>query len=152
MKIQEVILGGEFVITKEFVEGAMKLIRTRFNDHLHDGAAILAVFGGVRRGLNSKLFERVDGGREGGGVHAGFGGDNAIEGDLLIDFALAVGADGDAVARNGEAAGAINMGVPFVLSQTQSEVATTVRALAQSLFRLSTSDERPKPKKRFMLF
>lgn len=74
---------------------------------MHDGAAVLAVFGGVGRGLYLELFERVNGGGEGCRVDARFGGDDAIEGDLLIHFPLSVGADGAAVAWNWKAAGAV---------------------------------------------
>ena len=50
------------------------------------------------------------------------------------------------------AAQAINMGSPFVLTQPTSELATTVRQLAQVLFRLPVETEQAKPKRRFMLF
>ncbi len=50
------------------------------------------------------------------------------------------------------AAQAINMGSPFVLTQTSSELATTVKQLAQVLFRLPVGAEAAKPRKRFMLF
>ncbi|PQV63998.1 Flp pilus assembly protein, ATPase CpaE [Abditibacterium utsteinense] len=50
------------------------------------------------------------------------------------------------------AAQAINMGSPFVLTQASSELATTVKQLAQVLFRLPMGAENPKPRKRFMLF
>ncbi len=47
---------------------------------------------------------------------------------------------------------AINMGSPFVLTQPNSEIAATVKQLAQVLFRLPVSEESSKPRKRFMLF
>lgn len=47
---------------------------------------------------------------------------------------------------------AINMGSPFVLTQSSSELAQTVNQLAQVLFRLPASGESAKPRKRFMLF
>ena len=50
------------------------------------------------------------------------------------------------------AAQSINMGSPFVLTQPTSELATTVRQLAQVLFRLPVEAENAKPKRRFMLF
>ena len=50
------------------------------------------------------------------------------------------------------AAQSINMGSPFVLTQPTSELATTVRQLAQVLFRLPAEAENAKPKRRFMLF
>ena len=50
------------------------------------------------------------------------------------------------------AAQSINMGSPFVLTQPTSELATTVRQLAQVLFRLPVETENAKPKRRFMLF
>ncbi len=50
------------------------------------------------------------------------------------------------------AAQAINMGSPFVLTQSSSEIATTVKQLAQVLFRLPANQEAVKPRKRFMLF
>jgi len=50
------------------------------------------------------------------------------------------------------AAPAINMGSPFVLTQPASELGSTVRQLAQVLFRLPVTEENTKPKKRFMLF
>ena len=50
------------------------------------------------------------------------------------------------------AAQSINMGSPFVVTQTNSELATTVKQLAQVLFRLPVEEEAAKPKKRFMLF
>jgi pilus assembly protein CpaE len=49
------------------------------------------------------------------------------------------------------AAQAINMGSPFVLTQPNSELATTVKQLAQVLFRLPVEQE-VKPRKRFVLF
>ena len=50
------------------------------------------------------------------------------------------------------AAQSINMGSPFVVTQTNSELATTVKQLAQVLFRLPIEEESAKPKRRFMLF
>lgn len=50
------------------------------------------------------------------------------------------------------AAQAINMGSPFVLTQSSSELATTVKQLATVLFRLPVGEENVKPRKRFMLF
>jgi Flp pilus assembly CpaE family ATPase len=50
------------------------------------------------------------------------------------------------------AAQAINMGSPFVLTQASSELSTTVKQLAQVLFRLPVAEENTKPRKRFMLF
>lgn len=50
------------------------------------------------------------------------------------------------------AAQAINMGSPFVVTQPQSELAATVKQLAQVLFRLPVVEESNKPRKRFMLF
>ncbi len=50
------------------------------------------------------------------------------------------------------AAQSINMGSPFVVTQTTSELATTVKQLAQVLFRLPVEEETAKPKRRFMLF
>ena len=50
------------------------------------------------------------------------------------------------------AAQSINMGSPFVVTQPTSELATTVRQLAQVLFRLPVDTEAAKPKRRFMLF
>ena len=50
------------------------------------------------------------------------------------------------------AAQSINMGSPFVITQPTSELATTVRQLAQVLFRLPAETEEAKPKRRFMLF
>ncbi len=50
------------------------------------------------------------------------------------------------------AAQAINMGSPFVLTQNTSELAQTVKQLAQVLFRLPVGEENAKPRKRFMLF
>lgn len=48
---------------------------------------------------------------------------------------------------------AINMGSPFVLTQPNSEIAATVKQLAQVLFRLPVAeDNAQKPRKRFMLF
>lgn len=47
---------------------------------------------------------------------------------------------------------AINMGSPFVLTQPNSEIAATVKQLAQVLFRLPVTEESNKPRKRFMLF
>ncbi len=47
---------------------------------------------------------------------------------------------------------AINIGTPFVLTQSQSEVAITLRALAQKLFKLPTNEETAPRKRRFMLF
>lgn len=47
---------------------------------------------------------------------------------------------------------AINMGSPFVLTQPNSEIAATVKQLAQVLFRLPVTEETNKPRKRFMLF
>ena len=107
LEVEEVILGGELVVSEEFVEGAVELIGTAFDDHLQDGTAVLSVFGGVGRGLHAELFEGIDRWGEGGGVDAGFGGDDAVESHLLVDFALAVGADGNAVSGDGEAAGTI---------------------------------------------
>lgn len=49
------------------------------------------------------------------------------------------------------AAQAINMGSPFVLTQANSELGSTVRQLSQVLFKLPVAEE-AKPKKRFMLF
>lgn len=49
------------------------------------------------------------------------------------------------------AAQAINMGSPFVLTQANSELGSTVRQLCQALFKLPVTEE-AKPKKRFMLF
>jgi pilus assembly protein CpaE len=49
------------------------------------------------------------------------------------------------------AAPAINMGSPFVLTHTGSELGATVRQLTQVLFRLPVTDDN-RPKKRFMLF
>ena len=45
---------------------------------------------------------------------------------------------------------AINMGTPFVLSQPQSDVAVTLRALAQSLFKLPTTHVEATRKKGFL--
>ena len=50
------------------------------------------------------------------------------------------------------AAQSINMGSPFVVTQPTSELASTVRQLAQVLFRLPVETENAKPKRRFMLF
>lgn len=50
------------------------------------------------------------------------------------------------------AAQAINMGSPFVLTQPQSDLASTLRTLAQVLFKLPVAEDAGKPKKRFMLF
>lgn len=51
------------------------------------------------------------------------------------------------------AAQAINLGSPFVLTQGQSELAMTVKQLAQVLFRLPVATEaKDKGRKRFMLF
>ena len=50
------------------------------------------------------------------------------------------------------AAQSINMGSPFVVTQTTSELAATVKQLAQVLFRLPVEEESAKPKRRFMLF
>ena len=50
------------------------------------------------------------------------------------------------------AAQSINMGSPFVVTQNTSELAATVKQLAQVLFRLPAPSENAKPKKRFMLF
>jgi len=50
------------------------------------------------------------------------------------------------------AAQAINMGSPFVLTQPQSEIAGSMRTLAQALFKLPVSEEKAKSKRRFMLF
>ena len=50
------------------------------------------------------------------------------------------------------AAQSINMGSPFVLTQPTSELATTVRQLAQVLFRLPIEADPAKPKRRFTLF
>ena len=50
------------------------------------------------------------------------------------------------------AAQSINMGSPFVVTQPNSELASTVRQLAQVLFRLPVEAENAKPKRRFMLF
>ena len=50
------------------------------------------------------------------------------------------------------AAQSINMGSPFVLTQPTSELASTVRQLAQVLFRLPIEEETNKPKRRFTLF
>lgn len=47
---------------------------------------------------------------------------------------------------------AINMGTPVVLMQPQSEIATDLAMLAQSLFQLPTGETRESPKKRFRLF
>ena len=50
------------------------------------------------------------------------------------------------------AAQSINMGSPFVVTQNTSELSSTVKQLAQVLFRLPVEDEAAKPKRRFMLF
>lgn len=50
------------------------------------------------------------------------------------------------------AAQSINMGSPFVITQPNSELASTVKQLAQVLFRLPVEAETAKPKRRFMLF
>ena len=50
------------------------------------------------------------------------------------------------------AAQCINMGSPFVVTQPNSELASTVKQLAQILFRLPVEEEAPKPKRRFALF
>ena len=50
------------------------------------------------------------------------------------------------------AAQAINMGSPFVLTQASSDLSTTIKQLAQVLFRLPVAEESSKPRKRFMLF
>ncbi len=53
------------------------------------------------------------------------------------------------------AAQAINMGSPFVVTQTTSELSATVKQLAQVLFRLPVStgnNDGPKTRKRFKLF
>lgn len=47
---------------------------------------------------------------------------------------------------------AINMGAPFVLSQPQSELTTTLRAVAQRLFKLPAEVPAERPKRRFGLF
>ncbi len=46
----------------------------------------------------------------------------------------------------------INMGSPFVVTQPTSELTTTVKQLAQVLFRLPAEAENAKPKRRFTLF
>ena len=50
------------------------------------------------------------------------------------------------------AAQSINMGSPFVVTQPTSELGSTVRQLAQVLFRLPVEAEESKPKRKFMLF
>lgn len=50
------------------------------------------------------------------------------------------------------AAQAINMGSPFILTQPQSEIAGSLRTLAQVLFKLPAGEEKSKSKRRFMLF
>lgn len=50
------------------------------------------------------------------------------------------------------AAQSINMGSPFVISQPQSELACSVRAIAQSLFKVGMQEEKPRPRKIFSLF
>ncbi len=50
------------------------------------------------------------------------------------------------------AAQSINMGSPFVITQPNSELASTVKQLAQVLFRLPVEVEAAKPKRRFTLF
>ena len=50
------------------------------------------------------------------------------------------------------AAQSINMGSPFVITQPNSELASTVKQLAQVLFRLPVEVEAVKPKRRFALF
>ncbi len=47
---------------------------------------------------------------------------------------------------------AINMGAPFVLSQPQSELTTSLRAVAQRLFKLPAEVPNERPKRRFGLF
>lgn len=47
---------------------------------------------------------------------------------------------------------AINMGSPFVMTQPQSDIATNLRQLGQTLFRLPVADGATPKKKRFMLF
>jgi pilus assembly protein CpaE len=47
---------------------------------------------------------------------------------------------------------AINMGSPFVLTQPNSELASTVKQLTQVLFRLPSGQETTKSKRRFLLF
>ncbi len=46
----------------------------------------------------------------------------------------------------------INMGSPFVVTQPTSELTSTVKQLAQVLFRLPVEAENAKPKRRFTLF
>ncbi|MBV9470109.1 MAG: response regulator, partial [Abitibacteriaceae bacterium] len=50
------------------------------------------------------------------------------------------------------AAEAINMGSPFVLTQPQSDLSVSLRALATSLFKLPPPDEQNRPRKRFGFF
>jgi pilus assembly protein CpaE len=50
------------------------------------------------------------------------------------------------------AAQAINMGAPFVTTQTQSELSTQVRALARQLFKITIPEASSKTKRRFQLF
>jgi Flp pilus assembly CpaE family ATPase len=50
------------------------------------------------------------------------------------------------------AAEAINMGAPIVLMQPQSEIATDLLELAQTLFQLPVRDEGEPRRKRFRLF
>jgi pilus assembly protein CpaE len=50
------------------------------------------------------------------------------------------------------AAQAINMGAPFVTTQTQSTLATEVRELAQKLFKITVPENAPRTRRRFALF
>jgi pilus assembly protein CpaE len=50
------------------------------------------------------------------------------------------------------AAQAINMGAPFVTTQTQSTLATEVRELAQKLFKITAAENPARTKRRFSLF
>lgn len=50
------------------------------------------------------------------------------------------------------AAQAINMGAPFVTTQTQSELASELRALARQLFKITIPEAASKTKRRFQLF
>ena len=93
LEVQEVIFGVGGVVAQEFEKGAMKLIGAGLQRHLHVGAVVHAVFGGIGAGLDFHFFDRVDGRIEIYRVDQRLAGDHAVQSDALVGVALAVGAD-----------------------------------------------------------
>src|SRR5262249_21749661 len=89
---------------KELEQRAVELVGARLDRHVHLRPGVEPILGGVDGALHFELLDGLDGGREAHGIDARLGGHDAVDGDVLLDIALAVGRDLDGVAGDGRAA------------------------------------------------